>query len=123
MNPNQELSKDRPPLPALPPRLLRRLQGLAQKYAVHGLELFIFGSFARGDQRPVSDLDLGVTWGKRRDARVFSRLYWDVQNLPTIRKIELVDFSQLDPTFRQVAERDKIYLLKGHTFDDKKEVA
>jgi len=33
----------------LPARLLRSLQELAQKYQGEGLDLFVFGSFARGD--------------------------------------------------------------------------
>ena len=94
----------------LPPRLLRNLQKLAQTYESEGLDLFIFGSFARGDQRSASDLDLGVEWHKERNARTFLRLYGEVQALPTIRKIELVDFSQTSSTFRQIASLNKVYL-------------
>lgn len=94
----------------LPARLLRGLQELAQKYQDHGLNLFVFGSFARGDQYPTSDLDLGVEWHRKRSSEIFRRLYWDVQDLPTIRKIDLVDFEQTDSDFRRVATSDKIYL-------------
>jgi len=97
---------------SLPARLLRGLQELARKYQDEGLSLFVFGSFARGDQRPTSDLDLGVEWRGKRSPETFLRLYWDVQELPTIRKIDLVDFEQTDPDFRRMATSDKIYLSK-----------
>ncbi len=88
------------PLP-LPRRLVRHLQALAQKYRREGVVLFIFGSFARGDPYPTSDLDLGVEWRGERDPQTFLRLYREVQELPTIRPIDLVDFAQVDADFRQ----------------------
>lgn len=99
-------------IPLIPPRLWQNLQHLAEKYQVMGVDLFIFGSYAKGTQRPVSDLDLGVEWQAERDAKVFSNLYWDIQDLPTIRKIDLVDFSQCDAEFKQMTSMDKIYLTE-----------
>ena len=97
---------------SLPPQLLDKLQQLAQKYYAEGLDLFVFGSFARGDQKPTSDLDLGVEWHGKPKPEIFLKLYWDIQALPTIRKIELVDFDQTDLNFRQIAASAKIYLFK-----------
>lgn len=96
----------------LPARLLRELQKLARKYHEDGISLFIFGSFARGDQRPTSDLDLGVEWHREYREEAFLRLYWEVQDLPTIRKIDLVDFEQTEADFRQIATADKVYLFE-----------
>ncbi len=95
----------------LPARLWRELQRLAQKYAAFGLELFIFGSFARGDQRPNSDLDLGVEWQGERAPAIFRQLYDEVESLPTIRPIDLVDFTQVGLDFKRVAGTHKIYLV------------
>jgi len=95
---------------SLPARLVRELRKLAKKYQTNGLDLFVFGSFARGDQTPTSDLDLGVEWHEQPDPKIFARLYWDVQALPTIRKIELVDFARTDPTFKRIAAENKLYL-------------
>lgn len=107
----------------LPLRLLQNLQELAEKYKVDGLDIFIFGSFARGDQRPTSDLDVGVEWRKERNPQAFLRLYWEMQSLPTIRKIELVDFSQTDPNFRQIAGLNKIYLSERKPLQREKTIA
>ena len=94
----------------LPARLVQELQRLAQKYQAEGLDLFVFGSFARGEPYPASDLDLGVEWRQQPDPQTFARLYWEIQALPTIRKIDLVDFSQTGPAFRQIAAANKLYL-------------
>jgi len=98
---------------SLPQRLLRALQELAGEYRRDGLELFIFGSFARGDQRPTSDLDIGVEWRGERDPETFLHLYRDVQALPTIRQIDLVDLTQVDPDFRRVSASARIYLREA----------
>ena len=100
---------DEIPLP-LAARLLRDLRELARKYQDEGLDMFVFGSFARGDQRPTSDLDLGVEWRDEHSPETFLRLYWDVQELPTIRRIDLVDFEQIDSDFRRMATSYRIYL-------------
>jgi len=55
---------------------------------------------------------LGLEWQAERKPEVFLRLYWEMQELPTIRPIELVDFAQTDPDFRRMAMSDKIYLFK-----------
>jgi len=94
----------------LPSRLLHDLQELARKYRKDGVELFIFGSFAQGNAQPTSDLDLGVEWQGQPDPAIFRQLYQDVQTLPTIRPIDLVDFSQTDSRFKQIAGTHKIYL-------------
>jgi predicted nucleotidyltransferase len=107
----------------LPPRLLQNLQKLAEKYKADGLDIFIFGSFARGDQRPTSDLDVGVEWRKERNPQTFLRLYWEMQALPTIRKIELVDFSQTDPNFRRIAGANKIYLSEKEPLQNENKIA
>jgi len=94
----------------LPARLLHDLQQLARKYQKDGVKLFIFGSFAQDKARPTSDLDLGVEWQGQPNPAVFRRLYQDVQSLPTIRPIDVVDFSQTNSRFKQIAGAHKLLL-------------
>jgi len=97
---------------ALPPGVVEALRELARKYKDSGLDLFVFGSFARGDQYPTSDLDLGVEWNGPCNPELFNRLYWDVQNLTTIRPIDLVDFARVGADFKRIAATDSIYLAE-----------
>lgn len=97
--------------PALPTQLDSRLTALGEKYRARGIDLFVFGSFARGDNRPNSDLDLGLEWRAHRSDALLRELQNEVDDLPTIRKIDLVDFSTVSPQWRSIAERDRRFLF------------
>lgn len=84
---------------------------MAEKYRAFGIEVFVFGSFAWGDHRPNSDLDLGVEWQNGRSADLWRGLLRDVDDLPTVRKIDLVDFSRAAPEWRSIARRDRQFLF------------
>lgn len=91
----------------LPERLRRRLSALATEYRREGVDLFLFGSFARGDNRANSDLDLGVEWRGTPSRKIFRRLSSDIENLPSIRKIDLVDMSEAGESLRRAAHRER----------------
>ena len=95
---------------SLPERLRQQLHELAGKYRQKEMRLFVFGSFARGDQRTTSDLDIGIEWERKRSEKLFTKLYNEIQELPTIRKIDLVDFEKAEKNFKDTASKDKIYL-------------
>ncbi|HLR76311.1 MAG TPA: nucleotidyltransferase domain-containing protein [Balneolaceae bacterium] len=96
---------------ALPARLVDKLYRLAEKYAQKGVKLFVFGSFANGTNRSTSDLDIGVLWQSERSAQTFRELYDEVQQLPTIRKIDLVDMDLAGQRFREKVLGQEILIL------------
>jgi hypothetical protein len=87
----------------LPSPVLEGLRRLAAESSARGIRLFLFGSFARGDARPTSDLDLG--YEMQGGAQPVNRrwLFDAVEALPTIRPIDLVDFASVSPAFRNIA--------------------
>ena len=91
----------------LPSPVLEGLRRLAADASARGIRLFLFGSFARGDARPNSDLDLGyeMQGGIQPANRIW--LLDAVDALPTIRPIDLVDFAGVSPAFRNVALADQ----------------
>ncbi len=95
-------------------RVRRALGELAARYAPQGVRLFLFGSVARTWPlaADTADLDLGYEMmspsmdadGLRR------RLERDVESLPTVRPVDLVDFSSATSAFRAAAEKEAIEL-------------
>jgi predicted nucleotidyltransferase len=103
---------EKDPLARLPPRLGSRLKALAQKYRARGIDLFLFGSLARKDNRSNSDLDLGLEWRRPVSAKLFRELCREVDDLPTIRKVDLVDFSKVSHSWKEIAGRHRVPLAQ-----------
>ena len=87
----------------LPSPVLEGLRRLAAESSARGIRLFLFGSFARGDARPASDLDLGYEMPGGVQPANRTWLFDAVAALPTIRPIDLVDFASVSPAFRNIA--------------------
>jgi predicted nucleotidyltransferase len=65
--------------------------------------LFFFGSrvMNKGDEH--SDIDVGIMGPAPVPARAMDEMKDDIENLPTLYKIDLVDFAGLPEDFKQVA--------------------
>lgn len=87
----------------LNPLVWAALVAVARRFAERGLRVFLFGSFAAGTQRPGSDLDLGFEAAPGTPAALVAELRQAIEDLPTIRKIDLVDFGSADEEFLRVA--------------------
>lgn len=88
---------------------LEQLRGLAPdlcaKYGV--VSLCVFGSVARGEQRPDSDLDLMATFDPPPDLRRFMGLKLDIEDALATR-VDLTTPEDLIESARATAERDSI---------------
>ncbi len=78
----------------LPVGVLDALAELARKWSARGVVLSVFGSFAAGTAARDSDLDLAG-----RDAMLHAELMADIEALPTVRPIDVVDLSEADAAF------------------------
>lgn len=65
--------------------------------------VFFFGSRVSGKSRARSDIDVGIEGAEPIPARAWLEIMEEIENLPTLYKIEVVDFSQVSPKFRNVA--------------------
>jgi len=70
------------------------------------LSLLLFGSRARGDHTPNSDIDIGIIPHKPLDPKKLTlvREWIENQNIP--QKVELVDLSLVSAQFKKEALRD-----------------
>lgn len=94
----------------LPFPLREGLRRLAERFRCRGIRLVVFGSFARGEARPWSDLDLGIQWDGAGRREVEAELFGAVRELPTIRRIDLVDLDAAGEALRGEALREGIWL-------------
>lgn len=78
----------------------RHLDG--SKYRV-----FFFGSrvFNKGTDR--SDIDIGIEGGLPVPSKTLFDIQEEVDEIPTLYKIEIVDFGRVPKKFREVAHRHK----------------
>lgn len=73
-------------------------------------KVFIFGSrvFNKGSDR--SDIDVGIEGPAKIPAETFFDIEDELEKLPTLYTIELVDFQNVAPKFNQIAKEKVEYL-------------
>lgn len=83
------------------------LQAIGKYLPLSEHQVFFFGSRVRGDNFPRSDIDIdiGVQGPEPISPATRLQIEEELENIPTLYKIDLVDFSVADSAFR--AEADK----------------
>ena len=75
---------------------------------VHGehLKLYLFGSWAQGRALTVSDLDIALDTGMPLEPATIQQIIESLDELPTLRKVDLVDLQAVDQEFRRRIMRE-----------------
>jgi len=70
--------------------------------------VWLFGSFARGEETPASDVDLMIAYDEQAHVTLFTMggIYMDLRQLLG-REVDLVEEGQLEPYAAATADRDK----------------
>lgn len=86
-------------------KLKREILEILGKYLdISEYKVFFFGSRAEGtllNER--SDIDVGIEGKEPIPARIWLDIQEDIERIPTLYKIEIVDFRRAADVFRQVA--------------------
>ena len=71
---------------------------------------FLFGSWAVGDNRKFSDIDIGIESKKKLPLHLISRLKdaFEISDLPYM--VDVIDFNQTEPEFVKLAKSKIIKL-------------
>jgi len=95
--------------------VLKQASTIAQKHlsGIKGIEFFLFGSRVSGKHHSKSDYDFGIIASAKLDIRKFSALQEDLENLPVLQQIEVVDFSKVTNRFREIAVQHVKILFKN----------
>lgn len=65
--------------------------------------LFFFGSRVKGDSQLHSDIDLGIMGRRKIPAKIKLAIEEELESLPVLYKIELVDFADVSDEFKKEA--------------------
>lgn len=85
-------------------KLKKEILAIIGKYLdLKQYKVFFFGSrvSGKGDER--SDIDIGIKGKEAVPPLSLSDIQEDLENLPTLYKLDIVDFAQVDERFKKVA--------------------
>lgn len=72
--------------------------------------LFIFGSRAAGNNRPGSDIDIGLEGPTEISSEILAKIRADLDDLKTLYTFDVVDFKNASPDFYKVAKQNIILI-------------
>lgn len=75
-------------------------------------KVFFFGSRVLGKGTERADIDVGIDGPEPIPSVVWLAIQEEVENLPTLYKIDIVDFKRLSSKFRRVALERLEYIKK-----------
>jgi len=92
-------------------KLKGEIRDIAGKYLdLSQYKLFFFGSRTKGNSFVHSDIDIGIEGLKKVSAEAKLQIEEDLERLPMLYKIDLVDFSEVSKDFKIEAEKSKEYI-------------
>ncbi|HLD20664.1 MAG TPA: nucleotidyltransferase domain-containing protein [Patescibacteria group bacterium] len=63
----------------------------------------LFGSWAKGNARPTSDIDIGIVGDQPVSHEIMVQIRKQIDSLPTLRKIDVVDLQTVSARFKEHA--------------------
>lgn len=94
----------------LAPPELAIVRGILRDKLPAGTRAWVFGSRATATARRYSDLDLAIELGASPDSDLIGKLAEALSESDLPYKVDVVDLSSLDSTFRAIIEPDMIPL-------------
>ncbi len=83
--------------------ILIEIAGIVKREMDMKYRLFLFGSRASGGHDPKADIDIGISAAKPVEAKTMVNIKEKLEQIPTLLKIDFVDFSSVSQDFRKIA--------------------
>lgn len=87
----------------LPEEIIQAVRNIAIEQLPAEYRTVLFGSWAQGNARPTSDIDIGIVGDRPVPHELMVRIRAQVDSIPTLRKVDVVDLQSVDSRFRDVA--------------------
>ena len=82
--------------------ILREILKIIRRYLPEkDFKIFLFGSLAKESAEPTSDIDIGILGKESVEGLVLIRIKGEIEAIPTLRKIDVVDLKAVDDKFRE----------------------
>jgi hypothetical protein len=81
---------------------------LLQVLSEHGVKLYLFGSWARGEERQSSDIDVGVWHDGTLDRKLLTEVRFLLEESTIPYRVDVVDLTQVDTEFLAKVKREGI---------------
>ena len=82
------------------------LEIVGKKLDLKKYKVFFFGSRVRGDNFERADIDLGIEGPKEIDSMVWTEIEEEIEKIPTLYKIDFVDFKEVGENFYNIAKQN-----------------
>lgn len=87
----------------LPEEIIKAVGDITKEELPAEYRTVLFGSWAQENARPTSDIDIGIVGDRPVPHELMVRIRAQVESIPTLRKVDVVDLQTVDPRFREVA--------------------
>jgi predicted nucleotidyltransferase len=85
-------------------KLKKEIIGIVGKWLdLSSYRVFFFGSRVAGKGNERSDIDVGIEGPETVPLRAMAEIEEEIESLPTLYKVEIVDFKSVAPIFKEVA--------------------
>ena len=81
--------------------VLKKVYKIVKKYLPNA-EILVYGSYVNGKFTDTSDIDIMIKDSKKIDPYVFELIKDEVEELPTMRIIEIFDYFVVSQTFQEI---------------------
>jgi predicted nucleotidyltransferase len=103
--------------PKIPDKLKNIILATIFKYiAEDDCIVFIFGSYATGDIKTYSDIDIGIISKNTISDATFAKIRLAVQDIRTLREIQVINFNKVSKEFRDIAIKGAKIWHKGRSW-------
>ncbi|KKU14337.1 hypothetical protein A3I34_00065 [Candidatus Jorgensenbacteria bacterium RIFCSPLOWO2_02_FULL_45_12] len=82
--------------------IIKEVTNIIKRHLPEGnYKILLFGSQARGDDYPESDIDIGILGDSKISFEMFSRILHEKDGILTLRKIDIIDLNSVGESFKK----------------------